>query len=251
MGFAEGYDEIERLNAALLESDGIEQDFSGSFLQTVWDNADKNVRTITGFDTFHALGGIAVSTPKRKPVVKILKRSSTNISSPGNFTIITLKTYKKPNERPLSKIKVKPLIFDNEVPFMYPAEKTLDLSWNVTLPKQITTIPFWSDFMQLIVNGTEFEESEISILNFVNSKLSDPSTLNTALNYTQEICDKHDIKFCPVTFDQPLYIKAVEILEQQKSELKNLFIRIGSFHNAMSFMGAVGTIMADTGLTDM
>ena len=31
----------------------------------------------------------------------------------------------------------------------------------------------------------------------------------------------------------------------------SLFIRIGGFHNVMSFMGAVGTLMADSGLTDM
>ena len=105
--------------------------------------------------------------------------------------------------------------------------------------------------MQLVVNGTEFEESEISILNFVNFKLSDPSTLYTALRYTQDICDRHEIKLCPVTFDQPLYIKAVEILGQDNSELKSLFIRTGSFYNLMSFMGAIGTLMADSGLTDL
>ena len=130
---------------------------------------------------------------------------------------------------------------------MYATEKELDLSWNVTFPRQITNIPFWSGFMQLVVNGTESEESEIPIFNFVNFKPSDPSTLYTTLRYTQDICDRHEIMFCPVTFDQPLYIKAVEILEQHKSELKSLFIRIGSFHNLMSFMGA----MADSGLTDL
>ena len=161
-----------------------------------------------------------------------------------------MKTYKRPNERPLSKIKVKPLIFDKKVPYMYTIEKALGLSWNVTFPRQIT-IAFWSGFIQLVVNGTEFEESEISILNFVNFKPSDPSTLYTALRYTQDICDRHEIKFCPVTFDQPLFIKAVEILEQHKSELKSNIIRIGSFHNLMSFMGAIGTIMADYGLTDL
>ena len=68
MGFAEGYDEIEGLNTDFLDADGMQQDFSGSFLQTVWDNADKNVRTLTGFDTFHTLGGIAVSTPEREQI---------------------------------------------------------------------------------------------------------------------------------------------------------------------------------------
>ena len=118
-----------------------------------------------------------------------------------------MKTYKRPNERPLSKIKVEPLIFDKKVPYMYTIEKALDLSWNVTFPRQITTIPFWSGFMQLVVNGTEFEESEISILNFVNFKPSDPSTLYTALRYTQDICDRHEIKFCPVTSTNLVILK--------------------------------------------
>lgn len=99
--------------------------------------------------------------------------------------------------------------------------------------------------MPLVVNGTEFKESEVTILNFVNCSPSDPGTLYTALCYTQDICNKYDIKFCPVTFDQPIYIKAIEILFDHKLELKSLFIRIGGFHNVMSFMGAVGTLMAD------
>ena len=55
----------------------------------------------------------------------------------------------------------------------------------------------------------------------------------------------------PVTFDQPLYLITVEILEHHKSELKSLFIRIGGFHTAMAFMGAIGTIIADSGLEDI
>lgn len=128
---------------------------------------------------------------------------------------------------------------------MYTKEKALDLSWNVTFSRQISSITFWSGFMQLVVNGTEFKESEVTILNFVNCSPSDPGTLYTALCYTQDICNKYDIKFCPVTFDQPIYIKAIEILFDHKLELKSLFIRIGGFHNVMSFMGAVGTLMAD------
>ena len=97
--------------------------------------------------------------------------------------------------------------------------------------------------MQLAVQGDNYDESRISILNFVNFNPSDCSTLYTALCYAQDICDKSNIKFCLVTFDQPLYIKSVEILEHHKTELKSLFIRTGGFHTVMSFMGAIGTIM--------
>jgi hypothetical protein len=126
----------------------------------------------------------------------------------------------------------------------------MDALWSITFPRELSPTPFWNGFMQLAMKGY-YDESKIVILPFVNFTPSDPSTFYTALCYTQNICDKNDISFCPVTFDQPLYIKSVEILEHHKSELKSLFIKIGGFHTNMSFMGAVGNIMADAGLEEL
>jgi hypothetical protein len=110
LSFAESYDEIQRLNAAFLEAGESQHDFD-TFMQTVWDNADKNVRTATGFGTFHALGGIAVVTPKGNHTELLVKRNpkAPQAFSSGKFGLITLKKYNKPSERPLSKIKVAPL----------------------------------------------------------------------------------------------------------------------------------------------
>ena len=62
----------------------MQKDFD-NFLQTVWDNANKNVRTATGFNTYHALAGIAMETPKRNPPEKVLKRSPLQNRLTGSF----------------------------------------------------------------------------------------------------------------------------------------------------------------------
>jgi hypothetical protein len=55
-----------------------------------------------------------------------------------------------------------------------------------------------------------------------------------------------------ITFDQPLFWKAMFIIqsEDSNSSLKSIVLRLGGFHTKMSFLGAVGHIMADTGLSE-
>ena len=56
-----------------------------------------------------------------------------------------------------------------------------------------------------------------------------------------------------VTFGQPLYAKAREIVAAapDDSPLKSLFIRLGGFHLLMSFLSAIGFIMAGSGLEEL
>jgi hypothetical protein len=55
----------------------------------------------------------------------------------------------------------------------------------------------------------------------------------------------HFQKTCFVTFDQPLFFKARDIVEGgQYSELSCVVVRLGEFHLLMSFMGCIGAIMA-------
>ena len=55
---------------------------------------------------------------------------------------------------------------------------------------------------------------------------------------------------CFVTFDQPLYHKAVKMVSSGTADgdLSSIVVRLGGFHLLMSFMGAVGTIMTGSGL---
>lgn len=61
---------------------------------------------------------------------------------------------------------------------------------------------------------------------------------------------KYKLGIAPVTFDQPLYKKASEII-QASPELNSMVARLGGFHMLMSYMGAIGYIMAESGLSDL
>ena len=51
----------------------------------------------------------------------------------------------------------------------------------------------------------------------------------------------------PVTFHQPLCIKAAEIVDAPPN-LNNITVRLGGFHLVMSYMGVIGHIMTGNGL---
>ena len=61
------------------------------------------------------------------------------------------------------------------------------------------------------------------------------------------LADKYNQKVCPVTFDQPLYIKAADIVASSL-DLSKILVRLGGFHLIMSYMGAIGNIMQGSGL---
>ena len=64
------------------------------------------------------------------------------------------------------------------------------------------------------------------------------STIYTALSFAQKPCDQQKL-----LFDQPLYIKAVDVIATSANELSSLFARLGGFHWFMSAMGSLGYLM--------
>jgi len=60
----------------------------------------------------------------------------------------------------------------------------------------------------------------------------------------------HGIKNCFVTFDQPLYIKAAEIVAAS-TDLSNVVVRLGGSHLLMSYLGSIGFIMGGSGTEAM
>ncbi|KAK3918977.1 DegV domain-containing protein MG450 [Frankliniella fusca] len=77
----------------------------------------------------------------------------------------------------------------------------------------------------------------------------DPSTIIfTCLLFAAE----QGQKFFSVTFDQPLYWKATEIVlaSPANSQLRNIIVRLCGFHLLLSFMGSIGHLMSGSGLED-
>lgn len=55
-----------------------------------------------------------------------------------------------------------------------------------------------------------------------------------------------------VTFDQPLYAKAIKIVASADNSdpISKIFVRLGGFHLLMSFLGSIGYIMSGSGLQE-
>ena len=97
MVFSDNYREVQRMGHSLMSSD--EPSYAlRKFTQFVFDNADFNVATITGHNTFHSMGGIACVTPpgsvRNSPVKRVINVPSA--AETGSFGKIPIKRYKKP-----------------------------------------------------------------------------------------------------------------------------------------------------------
>lgn len=101
-------------------------------------------------------------------------------------------------------------------------------------------------------NIIEFSRSKISFLPFVHQPASNYNTIYTTLLCALENAKRYNHKVC-ITFDQPLYAKAREIVSAapEGSELPKIIVRLGGFHLLMSFFGAIGYIMQGSGLKEV
>jgi hypothetical protein len=70
--------------------------------------------------------------------------------------------------------------------------------------------------------------------------------------FVNEYAQRHGVT--PIlTFDQPLWWKALMIIESEpeESDLRGIVLRLGDFHTEMSFLGSIGHLMASSGLQEM
>lgn len=77
-------------------------------------------------------------------------------------------------------------------------------------------------------------------------------TIYTTLQCAINTAKKHEQRTCLITFDQPLYIKAREIVaaSDASSDLSRVVVKLGGFHMLMSFIGCIGYIMNGSGIKE-
>lgn len=87
LGFCSSYEDIQLFDASVLHQPQ-DQKINGTFLQYVFDNADHNINTIDGRNTFHAMGVIEIATPLN--LVKSSNRIEKLKKSPLRSTLVNL-----------------------------------------------------------------------------------------------------------------------------------------------------------------
>ncbi|ESO85472.1 hypothetical protein LOTGIDRAFT_154963 [Lottia gigantea] len=78
---------------------------------------------------------------------------------------------------------------------------------------------------------------------------NDDSGIYSALVYLQTQGEKLGLQNFCITFDQPLYLRASEIVEAKK--MNKIVLRLGGFHLLMSALGSLYHLMAGSGMEEM
>ena len=128
----------------------------------------------------------------------------------------------------------------------------LDLLWKLTQPVLRSPRPAWSGTMQKICEGDYPGQSSIIFLPMIDLDPSDKTCIYSTLLFVTEQAKRYQVT-AVITFDQPLWLKALMIVrsEPQDSELKSIVLRLGGLHTEMSFLGCIGHIMAGSGLQEV
>jgi hypothetical protein len=100
----------------------------------------------------------------------------------------------------------------------------------------------WNRFIKQVTSGLDFYGSQIIFLSFIRTPPIDYDTVFISPFEASERSKGHFQKTCFITFDQPLFFKARDIVEGgQHSELSCVVVRLGDFHLLMTFMGCIYT----------
>lgn len=252
LGFCITYEEAVRFKQSVLQSDDntVVPHYETSFVQWSADNVDHNTVTIDGENTFHGMGIIAVATPlstdmlPQEPLVKrSTKRLKVNqlIKNKG----IPIIPYNGPSVRDLPKFTFVPLQ-ELQVSFTLPRGLSSDMLWQISWILDVFQTQ-WSGFMSLIDNNEKPTKQNTYFQPMIDLNPNDETCVYSTLLYVQSHATKLGIPVPSVTFDQPLWLKAITIAEAKGMDI---VCRLGGFHTLMSFLGSIGKVMEGSGIEE-
>jgi hypothetical protein len=100
--------------------------------------------------------------------------------------------------------------------------------------------------MKLVTRGNlQNKTHEIEFLPFIDLNPADMSATYTTLEFVIAESKKHS-PYPIVTFDQPLWWKAMLIKHAKGMKVTVL---LGNFHTQLSFLGSIGAVMKNSGIS--
>ena len=122
-----------------------------------------------------------------------------------------------------------------------------DLIWHCKYFSAAGKRPNSSGYMQNTSQGYFPGASTVTFVPLIiDLKPTDENCLYSLLFFIKEQAKTLNIVTPCITFDQPLWVKAVKIIE---SKSMNIVCRLGGFHFLMSFLGSIGKFMENAGLS--
>ena len=107
--------------------------------------------------------------------------------------------------------------------------------------------PNWQGFMSDIIRGSPLP-SQIKFHSIVPLDPSSKEAMYSTLCFVKNQIKDRKICCTALTFDLPLHWSASEIIEDNAPEFDCIHLKLGGFHQLMSFLGAGCKLMEDAGL---
>lgn len=177
-----------------------------AFVQFVFDNADHNIMTLDGLNTWHCMGGICCVTPgdyinSGEDRIPKLKRMPTaaELAAKHAVKVIPFESF---DNLGLQNILYEDISNLRLGELQKVTEPYCAYLWAKKFG--INEVPIWRGFMEKLSFDSPYNVSRIKCLPFINQPPSELSTINTALHMAVEKSQKIGQKTCFVTFDQPL-----------------------------------------------
>ena len=249
MGYCASYSEVQRFEenaASSITPDILGQTdiYDNKMLLFAADNVDHNIVTIDGKGTFHGMGMIAAVTPGRQVSYTILRQKLCELKL-TNETKIPIKEYHF-SKHALCHIQFQPL------PMLNDEDHRIDLLWELSFRFHLQ-IPNWQGMMHTLNSKHDHPgQSSVLFLPMIDMYPGDRTCILSTLEFICKLASKHNISPV-VTFDQPLFWKASEIVHEveDNSPVRDVVLLLGSFHTFMNLLGAIGTLMDGSGLKDI
>lgn len=169
-------------------------------------------------------GGIRCITPASGVGVDpLLQKSCIDMSAAGRAALgtIPLKSFKYIRSEGLKSILV-PHYTDEDFTSTSPEimkNRCIDYLWVLGTLFRPEPTPGWSGYMDLRTTALAlpYETSAVLPLPFVKLDPNNPNAIYTSLDFAVTEAKRHGQQHCFVTFDQPLFWKAVDIVHQSAS----------------------------------
>ena len=168
----------------------------------------------------------------------IIKLKCVTASSLVKNRAIPIISYHTPDESGLWNLPFKSL---NSLPYpnVVSSPTCLDTIWHagLYLANSNSKRPNWSGFMQAVYvpAGSYPHPADIHVLPIIDLNPNNVTCIYSTLCFIENQAKLLNMKTACITFDQPLWLKAVETVQSTKL---NVVCCLGAFHIIMSFLGS-------------
>ena len=131
--------------------------------------------------------------------------------------------------------------------FCEPENFALNFLWHTAIFLKSIERLDWSGYMAYACLGKYPGKSTVNLLPIIDIDPSNMSCIYSTINFAIDQKKHSNIETPVLTFDQPLQLKATEIINAKSIKI---VLILGGFHFMMNFLGSIGTLMKGSGISE-